>query len=259
MRFLIAFLVASSVAIAAPPKLSITANRSAAVGSGVTVNVDEPVTIELSTDADAKLAVFVVPKIHFDSTTDGRKVIFFAKQSVVFLVAAFNPGGEITKSEYTVTVSGTPVPIPPGPVPPGPTPPGPDIPTSPLGKAAYQLGIGCKSPTRMEDLPLIIEALTKFRPQVAASMISDKTLLSKAIADGNLSKGSKGGLDNPKAIAAGILTAMIMAPKSTEAKVAWAKDIPAYIAVPLSSAIKDKDTGLKAIDDLIAGFKAVKQ
>lgn len=147
---LIVTLFYAAVAGSAPPKLSISVNRSAAVGTGITVNVDEPVTLEFSTDAGAKLAVFVVPKVNFDSTSDGRKVIFFAKRSVVFLVAAFSPTGEITKSEYLITVSGSPVPPPPGPGP-TPPPPVPTPPTSTVGKAAYDAAMKVESPTRAED------------------------------------------------------------------------------------------------------------
>jgi len=139
------------------PKLSISVNRSTVPGAGVTVNKDEPVNLEITTDPSVKLAVFVVPKINYDATSDGRRVIFFAKRSVVFLVAAFDTQGNVTQQEFTVTVGNVPVPPIPDPViPPGPAP---DVPTSVIGKAAYDAAMKIPNPPRVADAVVLAKEL----------------------------------------------------------------------------------------------------
>jgi len=224
----LAVLLACSISYAAPPKLSISVNRSAAVGTGITVNRDEPVTLELSTDATAKLAVFVVPKVNFDSTTNGRKVIFFAKQSVTFLVAAFGESGEITKSEYTITVSGTPVPPGPGPKP--PDPPSPDL--TPLGKAIYDATVKVVDPNRAATATSLAGV---FRSAKSSAAADAKVTTGQQVVD---------------------ITKTMLAQKFPDATVlrAWTGWQTAY--KDAVAALKTKDEHLKAWVEIADGLEA---
>lgn len=163
---------------------------------------------------------------------DGGKRLLLASYPGTWRVSlAVGNANGVKQLPWTLVVQGH------GPQPPPepePKPPGPDVPlpTSKVGRGIYDAGMASKSPTRVADAKLMIAALEKFRPSVAATQM------------------------DAKSIVAGALTAMLTS-LSDAAKKEWQLPMVTHLAVPLSQAVTDKATGLQAIDDMLAGLKAV--
>lgn len=225
-------LLSSSLAFAGP-RLTVKASKVSKVGASLTVNKDELVSLQISYEAGSSIAIFCVPKMAYVTPSTKSEITFYASESVVFMIAAFKDG-EVTKQEFIVIVGENP--NPPNPPGPGPTPPPtPDIPTSVIGKAAYNTATKVTSATKSTDLDIIIAEVNKIKPQIAAGTLSD-----------------------PKAIATALVTAMLVKLPDSSKK-AWASAIATHLAPAIVSTIKDKASGQIAIDEIVKGLTAAKE
>jgi hypothetical protein len=149
-----AIIYATSLCYAAPPKLNITASKATKAG-GTSINVapDERVTIQISAEAGSTIAI--VTDFSYIAPSSKTELTLYATRSGPIVFVAFR-AGEVSQQKIGIVVSGDPVPPGPTPVPPGPQP---IIPTSRIGKAAYDAAVKVESPTRAADAALIAKGM----------------------------------------------------------------------------------------------------
>ena len=177
---------------------------------------------------------------HYLILDDGKKLLLASYPGKWKVVLAVSNDKGVTQTAWNLVVEGV-KPTPPKPDPDNPKPPpDPDVPDNPVrrrqsGKGIYNAAMKSTSPTRLADAKGMIGKLQALRPSIAgATAVSQR----KAIED--------------------IMKALASAVSQGVYKNHWSTQFVTYIAAPMVVGVKDKDTALVAIDQMILGLKAVK-
>lgn len=224
----------------AGPKLKLSASRMSDNGNGITVALNERVSVQIDAESGSSIAIFCIPKTTYITRPDNREVTFYAVKNVQFMIAAFKDG-TVTKQTLLVTVGGDPVP--PGPEPPGPTPPGPGpepkpVPTSTIGKTAYSAAMKVNAAHRASDAA----AMAKHFRAIHAKAVAVSTMKwSEIIGDSMKGSVSKIPAANQKAWAP------------------WGIEILKLMATEITGSDANKrKLAIKAVEEIAKGLEAVK-